>query len=407
MKVLIWDKGIKLASVGGPVGYMYNIHEYIKNHPSESVYFYSDVAKFNNNGVPLTFQQGGSLKKAVRTLLKPIIHTNLLSFIRDIKSYYHSSFKLDDNDRNLLEQYDFVHVHHLPTLMSLFLKNEVPARIIFTTHFPEPLIDETANNRGCGWVLRLFPFIRTYYLKKEANAISSSFKVMLPVREAIEAYTENNRIYKNLFEEIESKLFFVPTSIYPSEKSIPEGQSSLESKELDPSYLKVCFVGRHNQIKGYDQLQMIAKQIWKSSPKTYFIIGGKEEPLKGLNDKRWIELGWVNTFALLEEIDVFVLPNKQTFFDLIMIEVLRQGVPCVISNTGGNKWFEKFNLDGIRVYNYNDFDTASRYLEEFSEIKKHSGLQDIRERNKKFFMDHFTVSEYLNDYILQLSSFIF
>ena len=405
MKVLIWDKGTNLASVGGPVGYMFNIHDFIKDHPNESVFFYSDVAKSNIREKSQDTQKEGIFKKGARFVLKPILHSALLSFFRDIKAYYHTSIKLCEKDRDLLEKYDYVHVHHLPTLMSLFLKNDIPTRIVFTTHFPEPLIDETANIRGCGWVLRLFPFIRTYYLKKEAKAIRSAFKVMLPVREAIEAYTENNSIYKKLFEEIEPKLFFVPTSIYPSEKIIPKGQRCLDNRGLDTSYLKVCFIGRHNQIKGYDQLQMIAQKVWDAAPETYFIIGGKEEPLKGLNDKRWIELGWVNTFALLEEVDVFVLPNKQTFFDLIMIEVLRQGVPCVISNTGGNKWFKQFNLDGIRVYDYNDFDTASRYLEEYSKKKKQCGLQEIRKNNKKFFMEHFTVSEYLKDYISKLDSF--
>ncbi len=404
MKILIWDKGFRLSSKGGPIGYMYNIHEYLKENPCEQISFFSDVCPdkssintFTNNNQKLNI-----IKKSIIVIKGVLFKIKFFSFIYDLIIYYHWRVTLCEEDRIILSQYDFVHVHHLPTLMSLFLKNDIPAKIIFTTHFPEPLIDEIANARKCAWVLKTFPFIRKYYLKKEAKAISSVYKVLLPVREAIEAYTNNNSVYKKLFDDIDDKLFFVPTSIYPSEKIIDK-KGILTKYNMDDSFLKVCFIGRHNHIKGYDQLQMIAQNLWKEIPNAYFIIGGKEEPLKGLNDKRWIELGWVDTFVLLEEIDVFLLPNKQTFFDLILIEVLRQGVPCVISKTGGNKWFEQFNLDGIRLYDYNDIKKASEQLIAFLERKDKGEMESIRNNNKMFFKEHFTVDKFIRDYITQLT----
>ncbi len=407
MKVLIWDKGFKLASVGGPVGYMFNIHEYLKENPCEQVSFYSDVCinKTDNSPYLNNDKDQNVIKRCITGIRGALLKIKIMSFIHDLLIYYHRRVALCEKDRAILNQYDFVHVHHLPTLMSFFLKNDIPAKIIFTTHFPEPLIDEIANARKCGWVLRLFPFLRNYYLEKEAKAISSVYKIMLPVKEAIEAYTNNNKVYRSLFNEINDKLFFVPTAIYPSEKIISKQQTVIDKLNLDKSYLKVCFVGRHNQIKGYDQLQMIAEHFWKQNPNTYFIIGGKEEPMKGLADKRWIELGWVDTFALLNEIDVFVLPNKQTFFDLILIEVLRQGVPCIISRTGGNKWFEKFNLEGVKVFEYNDMRASSLYLSSFAAMKSKGELDRLRDLNRIFFKEHFTVDIYLKDYITQLSQF--
>ena len=399
MKVLIWDKGFKLASVGGPVGYMYNIHEYLKEHPINEISFYSDVCAAPSVDKSIENITRKSIPKSIASFL---LNFKFMSFIHDLLIYYHRSVLLSEEDRVLLNNYDFVHVHHLPTLMSLFLKNQIPAKIIFTTHFPEPLIDEIANARKCAWILTVLPFIRKNYLKKEAKAISAVYKVLLPVHEAIEAYTNNNTVYKKLFEEIDEKLFFVPTSIYPSEKEV-DSKNILAKYYLDNSYLKVCFIGRHNQIKGYDQLKKIAEDLWKKAPNVYFIIGGKEEPLKGLSDRRWIELGWVDTFALLEEIDVFVLPNKQTFFDLILIEVLRQGVPCVISKTGGNKWFEQYNLEGVRLYEYSDIKKASYQLNAFLKSKDKGVLESIRRKNKMFFKEHFTVEKYIKDYLAQLS----
>lgn len=40
MKVLIWDN-FELQNTGGPSNYLYNIHEYLKDHPNNSIVFLS------------------------------------------------------------------------------------------------------------------------------------------------------------------------------------------------------------------------------------------------------------------------------------------------------------------------------------------------------------------------------
>ena len=178
----------------------------------------------------------------------------------------------------------------------------------------------------------------------------------------------------------------------------------LDKYNLPNDSLKVCYIGRHNEIKGYDKLQEIARKVWDVLPNTKFIIGGKEEPMKGIKDERWIELGWVNTFALLNEIDVFILPNQQTFFDLILIEVLRQGVPCIISNTGGNKWFEQFNLEGLKIFDYNNVATAVSLVGYFKNAKDNKMLSKLGQSNHKFFVDNLTVGKYISNYINQVET---
>ena len=41
-KVLIWDT-FPLENIGGPMGYLYNLHEYLKEHPSAQITFLSDL----------------------------------------------------------------------------------------------------------------------------------------------------------------------------------------------------------------------------------------------------------------------------------------------------------------------------------------------------------------------------
>lgn len=140
-------------------------------------------------------------------------------------------------------------------------------------------------------------------------------------------------------------------------------------------------------------------------PEVYFIIGGKEEPLKRLEDSRWIELGWINTL-LLENIDVFILPNQQTFFDLVLTEVLRQGTPCIISNTGGNKWFTKQSWPGVLSFDYNNMEEAIQAILQYAKIKQQGKLKEIGQNNYKNYLDNFTVEKYISSYVYQLSNII-
>ena len=228
---------------------------------------------------------------------------------------------------------------------------------------------------------------------------------MFPVKEAKEVYTNNSILYRNMFERVEHKFFYVTTSIL--DDVLKSYNSNLLKRYMIPDgALKACFIGRHNEVKGYDSLKRNASAIWEDNPNVYFIIGGKEYPLRGLHDKRWIELGWVSTAELLNEVDVFILPNKETYFDLILLEVLRQGVPCIISRTGGNKFFEGKQPEGIVLYDYDDERSLSKILLYFYNLKKQNKLILIRKQIKDYFTHNFTFSIYIKNYLSQINSFV-
>lgn len=84
---------------------------------------------------------------------------------------------------------------------------------------------------------------------------------MLPVKDVLEAYTTKSRQYSYMFKEIENKIFYVPTSIYPSTPIPVENHHLLDKYDILEDSLKICFIGRHNVIKGYDKLQEIAKKF--------------------------------------------------------------------------------------------------------------------------------------------------
>ena len=176
----------------------------------------------------------------------------------------------------------------------------------------------------------------------------------------------------------------------------------LTRKELgiDESKILICYIGRHNEIKGYDALKLFAERILEKDDRFVFVIAGKEEPLKGLKHKNWIELGWINYGnRLVAGSDLFILPNKETYFDLVALEVMREGTPIFMTDTGGNKYFKEFGEEyGFYFYQYGDLDEQE---EVFSRIVSEIAAKKIALKSKKIrtlFEEKFTIKQYIERY---------
>lgn len=385
-KILIWDKHIPLKNTGGPSGYLYNIYSFIKESNNyECIDFYTDKTK--------TKPQEYEFKKSNNIILK------IYDIIKRCYFIYFKQTKLTKEEISIINQYDYIHIHYIGDYFRYFKKcNKIKPQIILTTHSPEPLFDEFFyHQKGLKQLLEKFKCIRNYFLKKEANVYNSTNYIMFPVKEAKEVYINSAKIFLETFNANEFKTFYVPTALDTTNK-IKTTNNYLKDKEIPTDALKVCYIGRHNEIKGYYQLQKIAQYIWEINPNIYFIIGGKYSPKDIINDKRWIELGWINTPALLNEVDIFILPNKETYFDLILLEVLRQEKPIILSKTGGNKWYEN-KCKAINIYEYSDIKNCCKYIQHYYNEKKDNNLSIYRKYINDFYVNNLSMEMYLNNYI--------
>ena len=164
----------------------------------------------------------------------------------------------------------------------------------------------------------------------------------------------------------------------------------------------VSYVGRHNSIKGYDILKKIGEDILRKHDNVYFLIAGREEPMQGLDNKRWIEVGWTDDpHSLIAASDVFVLPNRETYFDLVMLEVLSLGTIIVANNTGGNKYFSKTNTNGIILFN--GITESVRQIETVMQIDM-DAKNKMMECNKKLFNEQFSLDVFANNYCRMINS---
>lgn len=67
-KVLIWDD-FPMSNIGGPMGYCYNIHEYLKDHPTKQITF-----------CPTCYRKGKEVHGAIHLCLRVPVNYSCITF---------------------------------------------------------------------------------------------------------------------------------------------------------------------------------------------------------------------------------------------------------------------------------------------------------------------------------------
>ena len=392
MKVLIWDKLTTLKNSGGASGYMWNIKSYIDSNRQDinNVFFYSDIISKNDSAQNL-------ICRLLLTILYKLKFKIIARFIND---YFYIG-ALSKEEERIIKSFDFVHFHNLSMAHAYCRKvKQLGVRTIITTHTPEPNIDEiSALNCFLKKYLRDKPFLRNWFIHRELEIFDGCDYIMFPVEDVIECYTSVSDLYKYYFDNIcRDKLFYVPTAIIDNTPS--KNELVVDNLQLPANSKCICYIGRHNTVKGYDYLKEIAKIIFEQRRNVYFIIGGKAEDSTPVDSPNWIELGWVNTTDLLKEIDVFVLANKQTYFDIITLEILRAGVPLITTPTGGNKYIKKINNGGVTFIPINNADEAAKTILNVLDSDK-STLGSL---SRQLYENYFCVNKYIQTYTIELNN---
>lgn len=376
-KVLIYFPINRLIPKGGPAGYLNNLYTELQKSykDSETVFEFlpSETALTDNKGLR------DSMPKRVRDVYRALRFTKLLS----------KQKPAPDN----LDSYDAIHFHSTETMYYCrkWLE-DYKGKVVLTSHSPCIYHQELIG--------RLNPF--DYKLLKskldkleqmDIYAFTRADYIVFPCEEAEEPYYNTWDKYKSIRKA--EKYRYMTTGIVGCNAKV-DRQNYREKYNIPNDAFVVSYAGRHNEIKGYADLKKIGKDLLRDK-NVYFLIAGREEPMKGLKDDRWIEVGWTNDpHSLIASSDVFVLPNRETYFDLILLEVMSLGVPIVLSNTGGNKYFKKYNLDGMKFYS--TLDEAKSALCELKSMPKDK-LKNAGEQNKDVFSGEFSVEKFTERYV--------
>ena len=377
-KVLIYYNEKKLAPKGGPAGYLYNLKKGFELIEASDVQF-----EFYN-------KEKGKIEGNQK--LRNIVPNR----IKEIRRAYKFANYLNrevEYDESMLD-YESIHFHQTEDLyLNRKLLENYKGVVILTSHTPCVPYKEIIG--------RLNPKDYKLFKKKidrlveiDKYAFQRADIVIFPCKDAEDPYFNTWPEYQKIRDS--RKLKYIPTGIVGCLPKVDKNTIRQKFNISNDAFV-ISYVGRHNEIKGYAELKKIGEEVLKNK-NVYFLIAGKEGPLYKLENSRWIEVGWTNDpHSLISASDMFILPNKETYFDLVLLEVLSLGTPVLLSKTGGNKYFEKFNCQEIQFYE--TIEQAVSFINKKAQSNDYKCTMEKRQVVKKIFHDNFTVEVFANKYL--------
>lgn len=371
-----------LERAGGPSTYLYNLKEGIEEKNKKDIKFIynekvkSDISKSNISKV----------KKILAKISPRIYEQIMLNHINKEGTWKEKISNLKDaNIMHFHTTIDFTKYYkYLPT-------NTIK---ILTSHCPEMPCIEFSNSLKAKAKEKKYDFYKAqtiFYEKIDKPAFKKADILVFPSKEAMEPYYETCKEFDQLIKD--KKIKYLLTGTKPLKFNKNKNDFRKEYKIPENAFL-ICFIGRHNEVKGYDNFIKICKSLLKNKEDIYIItagIGNIESP----KNSRWIDIGWTNDpGSVVNASDIFILPNKRTYFDLVLLEVLSIGKTCIVSNTGGNKTVEKLS-NGI--FKYNTITEAINIIEKLYVNKDR--LLEYEKINKEVYNKYFTVEKFAQNYI--------
>ena len=298
-------------------------------------------------------------------------------------------------------KYDIIHFHDTNSLY--FAKNDLKdykGIIVLQSHSPEPFaLEQYAKMKW--WQKILFPFSKMRFEKMDKFAFDRADYLIFPCQEAEEPYFKQLPYFEKIHKERPTCFKYVLTGIPPCTAKRKRKDVCNELNIPEDDFI-ITYVGRHNKIKGFDVLKSIARLILRNHSNIWFISAGKEEPIKRLNHSNWKEIGWtMDAHSYISASDVFILPNRETYFDIVMLEILSLGKIVVASDTGGNKFFKNQGCEGVFLFKTQE--ECVKIIETITTLSIEE-RGELGKKNREFFEKNLTVSSMYDNYISMLKS---
>lgn len=409
-KYVIYFDWILDGRAGGPPGYLYNLKMGLeKIEQSQKVYFavrsndctcsgHNDlINKFSNNFF-LSKTTAKSLSENYKSLTSQKYESMCTFLSRHDYMCLTPSFlqMIEPQRRHIIHVHtsiDAVKVHN--SLVRHGARHTI--KIVLTSHCPEMPAKEASEIAYSEGLPR--NLAESYYfthLEVDMLAFRVSDVIVFPCVDSLEPYYASSP-YKEIFrhKDIRFMLTGVPELTVSNSYNVLNEQWGAANKFI------ICFAGRHNSIKGYDRLIDFGVKLLDKNDDIFIYVLGRKGPIASPEHDRWVEVGWTdNPGHFISAADVFVLPNLQTYFDLILLEALSVGAIVVTSNTGGNKFFAN-NFPGIFLCDSNsEFESIILKIKAMSKDEREHLSKENRELYKKIF----TVENFARSYIDLLES---
>lgn len=374
-RVLVYFHEKYMAPSGGPSGYLYNLKNYLEgsarvtNGASAST---AAGAADSEADPEIVFLNDKEFHSRFSFLAKKAVHRvfssdgSLSETGKRIESIFYNS---EQDGRYALDGFDAVHFHSTADMFSQKKTLEdYKGKVILTSHTPKAPHREWIEDMESPEVVMREKALFERTIEFDEYAFSRADHIIFPCKEAEEPYFHTWEEYPKYRDE--KKIMYLPTGCPTCvpKKTRTEIRSGLG---ISDERFVISFVGRHNQVKGYDRLIKVFEKLENVT----VVCCGKEGLIPAPKSENWIEIGWTeDPFSYVHASDLFILPNRETYFDLALLETLSFGKVSLLSRTGGNKLFS-----GMEDFGIYSFETE----EEAVDIIRNVMHEDPSERKKK------------------------
>lgn len=340
-RVAVYEPNVPMQNAGGPRGYLWQLVEGLKEVGSDGIEFLFEpqAGVRQPNGFAEQASKLKALSPALWRLGKTFLAERLRKewmeiYFRDLDEYYlpaRAEQRLREGNFDVLHCHTTLHAlmgHNSLTRLGLRSKTV----LVLTSHSPEkPAVERAAVIMGYGLAPFLVPRLKVRLDAIDTRGVEVVDHLIFPCE-------NSRRAYETFWPEFETLVGQKPVS-YLMTGIVDIGEQpdfDLDSGRTENRPL-ICYAGRHNRVKGYDLLVDAALPLVSRGDITVVVAGGAG-PISAPEHRNWIEVGWTNkVHSLIKTCDVFVLPNRNTYFDLVAIEAMALGRPIIATDTGGNK----------------------------------------------------------------------
>lgn len=398
VRVAVYEPNVPMQNAGGPRGYLWQLVEGLKKVGDGGIEFLFEpqAGIRQSNGLAERASKLKALSPTLWRLGKTFLAERLRKewmeiYFKDLDSYHLPARA----EQRLKEgRFDVLHCHS--TLHALMGHNSLTrlglrstTSLVLTSHSPERPADErVAVFTGYGLLSLMVPRLKARLEAIDVRAVEVVDHLIFPC--------ENSRkIYETFWPGFEKLVGQKPVS-YLMTGIVDIGEPpdfALDSGRTENRPL-ICYAGRHNRVKGYDLLVDAALPLVSAGDITV-VVAGHAGPISAPEHPNWIEVGWTNkVHSLIKTCDVFVLPNRNTYFDLVAIEVMALGRPIIATDTGGNKTLAKLS-EGVLLCEPTPESIRGRIEEIAGDPARMAALGAA---NRSAFLDYLTANKFAANY---------
>jgi glycosyltransferase involved in cell wall biosynthesis len=383
-KVLVYATLEDLKPTGGPSGYLYNLIDYFRLGKSNEInieFLKKQDEKINDYiGVKLYQKRISYFNNLIIKPLKLI--NQFLPFLTYTKIIF------SKGDRRI-SSYEVIHFH---STFEMYQNRKLLKKkyIILQSHSPVPAHQEMFD----GTNFRLYRKILQFFFRVcDTYSFSRADTIIFPVLDAMEAYKKCRPLAVILNKKVE-KISYLPTGILDLMPVNFDTYELFEKK--DP--IVFGFLGRHIEIKGYDIFVRVFSKFINNN--LLVVVGGdinKRIPFP--QRVEWKEFGFIDKVKFFNKITILVVPNRETYFDLVVLEALSMGKVLILSSTGGNKYFLKFGeLINKSIYFYETESELKRIVTTICSLSIDS-IKQLGLKNRALYLTFFTSKVLYESYL--------